>query len=130
MDGDVAAQTKAGLQHARTVGRRAKDRFCAIIEGARPSYAALTVEDQLRTPYDLRRKPDSGTFSDFYVSGSYIGSAALTAITALYAGAYIEPAADGIYVSCWEFLNPRGKRLTAGVDSKSIVVARAIAAAR
>lgn len=123
-------ETKAGLQHARTIGRRAKDRFCALVEGTRPSYAALTVEDELRTPYELRRKPDSGIFRDFYISGSYIGPAALAEITALYAGAYIEPVADGVYVSCWEFLNPRGKRLTAGVYDKSVAVSRAIAAAR
>jgi len=84
----------------------------------------------LRTPYELRRKPNSGTFSNFYVSGSYIGSAALAATTALYAGAYIEPVADGVYVSCWEFLNPRGKRLTAGVYGRSVAVSRAIAASR
>lgn len=123
-------ETKAALQHARTVGRRAKDRFCTLIDRTRPSYAAITVERWLPTPYQLRRKPDGGAFHDFYVSESYLGPDALATVTDLFADAYIEPVADGVYISCWEFLNPHGKRLTMGIESKRIAVARSIAAAR
>ena len=61
---------------------------------------------------------------------SRIGREALTEVTELFAGAYIEPIADGVYVSCWEFLNPRGKELTAGLEAKKVSVARYIAAIR
>ncbi len=123
-------ETKARLQRARTTGRRAKERFCALIDRTRPSYAAITVEGALPTPYQLRRKHDGRAFHDFYVSGSYIGPAALASVTDLFADAYVEPVADGVYVSCWTVLNPRGKGLTTGVDGKKAAVARYIAAAR
>ncbi len=123
-------ETKTGLQRARTSGRRAKDRFCALVDRTRPSYAAITVERWLPTPYQLRRKPDGHDFHDFYVSGSYIGPAALAAVTNHFADAYVEPVADGVYVSCWTFLNPRGKGLTTGMEGKQAAVARYIAAAR
>lgn len=125
-------ETKAGLQRARTLGRRAKDRFCALIERTRPSYAAITVEYELPTPSALRRKPDGHAFHDFYVSASYLGREALAGLADLFAGAYIEPVADGVYISCWGLLNPRGRGLTIGMEleRKTMAVARAIAAAR
>lgn len=123
-------ETKVGFQQARTSGRRAKDRFCSLIERTHPSYAAITVEDVLRTPYELSRKPYGHAFHDFYISATYIGREAVDEITRLYAGAYIEPITEGVYISCWEFLNPRGKGLTSGLEAKKSAVARYIAATR
>lgn len=123
-------ETKAGVQHTRTIGRRAKERFCALIEQTHPSYAAITVSDSLPTPYELRRKRYGHAFHDFYVSALYLGREAIDEITRLFAGAYIEPVADGVYISCWEYLNPRGKKLTTGLEAKKSAVAHYIAATR
>lgn len=122
--------TREGRQRASAIGRRAKDRFCALVARTQPSYAAITVEDSLRTPYELRRAPYGHAFHDFYVSGSYIGPAALAALADLFAGAYVEPIADGLYVSCWEFLNPRGIGMTTELEHKKSAVARSIVARR
>jgi hypothetical protein len=122
-------ETKAGVQRARTLGRRAKSSFCRLIERTLGSYAALTVACSLRTPYELRHQPDGRAFHDFYVSQSYIGAATFAAVTELSAEAYVEPVADGMYVSCWEFFNPRGTTLLAGIEDRATAVAHCVAAA-
>ena len=65
---------KDGERQARTRGRHAKMRFCALVEAIRPAYAAILVETYLPCP-DLRRKQRYTHFSDFFISGSYVGLA-------------------------------------------------------
>jgi hypothetical protein len=119
-------ETKAGEQHARTMGTRARKRFCALAETTQPSYAAITVEYPLLTPAQLRRMGPGYAFYNFYVSGAYVGQASLATIQRLYEDAYVEPLGDGLYISCSAHFNPRGKR-TAEVHQKADQLARLLA---
>lgn len=117
-------ETKAGKQHARTMGARARKRFCALAEATKPSYAAITVEYPLPTPAELRRGGPGYAFFDFYVSGIYVGQASLMTIQRLYEDAYVEPVGEGIYISCSPYFNPRGKRATIEVHRAATQLAR------
>ena len=121
---------KDGKRQARTRGRHAKMRFCALVEAIRPAYAAILVETYLPCPADLRRKQPYTHFSDFFISGSYAGLAHLAQIRDLFAGAYIEPLADGLYISSYEFLNPSRIHLTWDNGQRSARVASLIASAK
>jgi hypothetical protein len=118
---------KDGERQARTRGRHAKKRFCALVEAIRPAYAAILVETYLPCPADLRRKQRYTAFSDFFISGSYVGPAHLAQIRDLFAGAYIEPLVDGLYISSYEFFNPSRIRLAWDNGQRSARTASLIA---
>ncbi len=112
----------------RTAGRRAYRRLLELIDIVRPSYAALTVENALECPTDLRRDPRTYAFTDFYISRSYIGADNLRGIVRLFEEAYTEPTADGVYISCYQAFNPEGRKVdSAAASYKSTEVARLIA---
>lgn len=105
-DGPIPEEEPA---EARRVGLRAYQRFRALVERLRPSYAALTHEYALECPTELRREGISLAFIDFYVSRAYLGAAALRRIGQAFAEAYQESFGDGIYISHNPFFNPENR---------------------
>jgi len=117
-------------RHARTIGRRAKDRFCAIVVATRPSYASITIEDTLPTPWELRHKPDCGVFRNFYIDSCFVGGDAVNDLHNLFADAYSEPIGSGLYISTWAYFNRKGLSIPiTEVYDRSINVSRMIARA-
>jgi hypothetical protein len=98
-------------RRARRAGRQVYQRLRALVEATRPAYAAITVEFPLQCPTDLRRDPRSLAFRDFFVSGTYIGAPNLAVAKNLFAGAFVEPLTDGLYISCTKDFNPDGRNL-------------------
>jgi hypothetical protein len=125
-----AHETKAGERQARTTGRRAKERFCALAASTRPSYASITVENTLPTPWALRQAPDGHAFGDFFVDTNFIGQANAEHLLRVYADAYSEPVGSGLYISTWKYFNPTGiSILYAEKQQRSVQASRAIARA-
>lgn len=115
-------------QSARKAGMQVYHSFCALIEALQPAYAAITVENPLECPTDLRRDPRSLAFCDFFVSRAYIGALKLRIIQTFFQGAFIESMGDGIYISCTEEFNPEGRSLDAEyAQRQSVEVAKLIA---
>lgn len=115
-------------QRARKAGKQVYHRFCALIEALQPAYAAITVENTLECPTDLRRDPRSLSFCDFFVSRAYIGASKLRTIQTFFSGAFIEPMGDGLYISCTKEFNPEGRSLdTEYAQRQSVEVAKLIA---
>jgi hypothetical protein len=115
-------------QRARKAGMQVYHRFFALIEALQPAYAAITVENPLECPTDLRRDPRSLAFCDFFLSRAYIGASKLRTIQTLFTGAFIEPMGDGLYISCTEEFNPEGRSLDAEyAQRRSVDVAKLIA---
>jgi hypothetical protein len=125
----TAAAARASRQQARTLGRRAKDRFCALVAATHPAFAAITVERSLPSPAELRRQPDVHAFSDFWINRTYVGAAAMARIEQAYANAYCETVGDGLYISCYPYLNPQGRNLGPDRYAASEYVSRLIARA-
>jgi hypothetical protein len=125
-------QARTLRQQARTIGKRAKKRFCTLVEAVQPSYAAILFETYLPCPAELRQRPHSryDGFSSFFVSSSYVGAARLARIQTLFDGAYIEPVGDGLYISAWEFFNPEAVSLACDEGRRSEQVAHLIATIR
>ena len=95
----------------RLVGEQCYRQFIRLIHLLRPSYGTITIEEELRCPADLRRNPQTGVFSNFYVSAGYLGAARLSQTRNLFTTSYVERIEDGIYISCTKVLNPAGLSL-------------------
>jgi hypothetical protein len=125
-----AQETKAGERWARTTGRRAKERFCALAASTGPSYGAITVANSLPTPWALRQTADAYAFRDFYIDVNFIGDAEATHLLSVFADAYSEPVGSGIYISTWQYFNPRRISIPlAETYQRSMQASRAIARA-
>jgi len=113
--------------HARRLGRLAYQRFLALIRQTEPSYAAITVEYALECPTDLRARPESLAFEDFFISNKYLSDKHLNTISELYTDAYVEMIDVGIYVSCYGYFNPRGISLHRDIiEERAVKVSRMI----
>jgi len=110
-------------EQARISGKKAYKRFLHLVKQLRPAYAAITVEWPLECPTDLRLDPRSLAFTNFFISSDYVGVSNLNSIRDLFTKAYIEPIANGLYISCWEFLNPDQKNDNSekGIDIAKII---------
>jgi hypothetical protein len=117
-----------GAREERTrQGKIIYEYFRSIVDDLRPSYAAITSEEALECPTDLRKDHKSLAFKDFYISVDYIGENNLRLIREEFSQAYIEPMADGIYISTYKYMNPENIGLDSHVSSeKSFLVARLI----
>jgi hypothetical protein len=93
-------------KRARGLGRHVYRRFTALVAATRPIYGSITGETWMQCILDLHAEPKSAAFDDFYISEYAIGASGLKAIPDLYPGAFIEPLADGLYVSCMADFNP------------------------
>ena len=116
------------LDAARAEGRlrRYFALLCELAVETGPSYAAMTVEDALGCPADLRRERGTSAFCDFFVSERFVGAAALAEIRRLFADARVEDAGDGTCFSTTNWSRPRPR--TAEELERSTAVARLIGA--
>jgi hypothetical protein len=118
-----------GKGRLRKAGRRVYERFLAITNLARPAYAAITCEYGLECPTDLRHEQGSLAFSDFYASEEYLGRQSLEDLQSLFAEAYVERTADGLYFSCYAPVNPEATDLGESASYLSDDAAKIIAKA-
>lgn len=100
-----------GSKRGAVVGDRVCSRFLQFVELLQPDYASITVEYGLECPTDLRHDPRSYAFTDFFISSDYVGSNNLATIRDIFRGAYIQPLANGLYVSCTKNFNPHAIEL-------------------
>jgi hypothetical protein len=121
----AALTEESDRAEARQLGLQAYRRFRAVVEATCPAYAALLPGHILQCPTDLQLQPSPHNFHDFYVSGPYVGAHNLAAIEDLYAGAYVEPVGDGLYISCHPCFNPRRVELPPD-PARGAAVARVI----
>jgi hypothetical protein len=132
-DGDVFSHLLSPQERAQAqaVGEQVYRLFRALVERLEPSYAAITSEIPLECPTDLRSDPRSGAFREFFVKRVFLGARNTDRLRELFADAYIEEIAGGLYVSCYEFSNPEGNSLDSEAALfKSYEVAKLIAGAR
>lgn len=86
-------------------GKKIYGAFRELVLALTPSYACINVEAPTRCPTDLLRTP-SGFSRDFWISETFLGSDALTAISRLFDGAHQERFGNGLYVSTYRYWNP------------------------
>jgi hypothetical protein len=72
-----------------------------------PTYAAIGIEATVECAFDLVRERRSEAFTDFFISDEF-GAVVLDEIGEVFAGAYVEEWASGLYLSCFDVLNPAG----------------------
>jgi hypothetical protein len=92
----------------KSKGIRAYERFIEIVRALRPSYGAITCEYDLECPTDLQNDSRTLAFTDFYVSEAFVGASSLDHIRRISAAGFQQNVADGLYVSCYQALNPEG----------------------
>lgn len=106
----------------RRDGRIAYKRFIQLVERFDPDYGSITFEWGLETPSELATRTSTPSFYNCYLS-----NAILEAIT-LPSSAYVERLPKGMYISGYEYFNPKGKNMThAEGDPFSGEVAKKIA---
>jgi hypothetical protein len=111
-------------------GTAVYSRFRELVLALDPAYASITVEWPLECPTDLRRDSRSGAFRDFFVGGSYLASEELGLLQELFSGAFVEPLANGLYISSSEDFNPERRSLGAeSAQWRSVDAAKLIATA-
>ncbi|HWD40492.1 MAG TPA: hypothetical protein VG944_16705 [Fimbriimonas sp.] len=87
-------------------GGLAYNRLLKICEVLNPTYASITVEEELQAPRELAKNPDSYCFEEFFI-GAELGETLLQQVTDLCREAYIERVGNGTYVSMNRWFNPR-----------------------
>jgi len=97
-----------GSKRGTMIGHRVCRRFLQLVELLKPDYASITIEYGLECPVDLRHDPRSHAFTDFFISGDYMGIDNLSTVHDIFRGAYIQSLANGLYVSCTRNFNPQG----------------------
>lgn len=115
------------IARAQEGGKQVYERFTMLVKKTRPAYAAITYEYYMKCPMDLRVDSYHYEFNDFFVSEVYLGSARIDAVQRLYHGAYVERLGDGIYLSCYEYFNPRGVELRDDDLARGAAMAQIIA---
>jgi len=90
----------------RRMGKHARETFLSVVEVLSPAYATITVEIELKNPWELAHGLSYRAFSDFFVNEGYIGPENAHRISKMYRGAYIEKVKNGLYVSCYGPFNP------------------------
>lgn len=108
LSGTFSTVSRQRQRYAQEVGNRVYEKFKALIELLQPAYAAITSEEDLKTPTGLQYDPRNRAFQDFYVSFDFLDSQAIERIKYLYKDAYIECMKNGIYISTYEYFNPIG----------------------
>jgi hypothetical protein len=87
-------------------GKKTYNTFRELVIALEPSYACIAVEKATECPTDLHRDP-RGFDDNFYMSEAFIGPSGIAAIAKLFEGAYQEPMGAGLFVSTYEYWNPR-----------------------
>ena len=117
-------------KQAKKVGGQIYQRFKTLVETLQPSYGAITIEEALECPADLRHDPRSYAFQDFFVKRTFLGAPNCEHLRDLFADAYIEPVDDGLYISSHGDFNPKDKSLdTNRALEQSVEVAKMIGSA-
>jgi len=99
-------------------GQRVMRFFLEIVKRTLPDYAAITIENGLPCPEELRMTMKrAGAFHDFYLSRSYMGEHNIQLVKDMFDGAYIADLEMGTYISCSGTFNP--KRIWLSRDKKS-----------
>lgn len=94
---------------ARSTAARVLAVFHNLVRTTRPAYAAITSEYFMECPADLHADPGSLAFGTFYIGEPFVGPDNLAHIRRLYAGAHIEPLAQGLFITTSELFSPQGQ---------------------
>ena len=122
--------TRSERSRAESLGKKVFKRFTEIVERISPSYATISVEIDICCPADLEIHPDWISFTDFYVSESFVGPTALDAITRIYGDTPAVSMGDGLYFSTTGFFSPRrctSREYNPAKEAKSKAASRIIA---
>ena len=107
-------------------GRIALGVFKNIVEGVRPSYAAITVDYEMETPHELIEDSKSHAFRDFYIDSHLSEAISLTRLLdKVDPKIYTARDETGVYVSSSKYFNPEGVEATStGAQVSGLVAAR------
>jgi hypothetical protein len=87
--------------------------FKKLVEMVEPSYANITLDYDLKTPYDIIIDEDKGTlaFQDFYLGINYFGDIMLQnfILEIMKLDIYVEDFKGGFYYSLSSLFNPKRK---------------------
>jgi hypothetical protein len=98
---------------SRRAGKLAYKRLVEIVKLTQPAIAAITIEEELRCPTDLKLNLQNRAyyaFSNFYISQQFVGESKFNQISTLFQGAYHEEINDGVYISTYDMVNPKRKK--------------------
>ncbi len=103
---------EAAMKYAFSTGRKLTKAFLRLCEHHAPVYGAITLLDDLQEPVELVRGGEPCAFQDFFLSDTWFHGEVRTRIQAMYADAFVDETAGGLYVSTNPWFNRPGKRLT------------------